>query len=147
LRPAGRRVNVTPEFAARIRKGQHDELRELLGAEPFQELYWQRIHAQSFADGSLVHRMLGWCTPIQDEPAIDAAAEAAGVADVPVTWPSRETIAPLLPTMSDWLLLMQVELADAYQDKAIEGMVYFLVTRRDARAGRFDRATAVYQQT
>ena len=91
--------------------------------------------------------MLGWSTPIQDEPAVDAAAEACGVADVPVTWPTHETIAPLLPTMSDWLLLMQVELADAYQDKGVEGMVYFMVKRRDAEAGCFDRVTAIYQQT
>ena len=124
-----------------------EKLGELLSTEPFQELYWQRIHAWSFTGSSLVHRMLGWSTPIQDEPAIDAAAEASGVADVPLTWPTRETIAPLLPTMSDWLLLMQVELADAYQDKGVEGIVYFMVTRKDAEAGCFDRATAVYQQT
>jgi len=40
-----------------------------------------------------------------------------------------------------------VELADAYQDKGVEGIVYFMVTRNDAEAGCFDRATAVYQQT
>ena len=124
-----------------------DELRELLGAEPFQDLYWRRIHAWSLIDSPLVHRMLGWCTPIQDEPSIDAAAEVASVTDVPVKWPTRETVAPLLPSMIDWLLLLQVELADAYQDKGIEGMVYFMVPRKDAQAGRFDRVTAVYQQT
>ena len=37
--------------------------------------------------------------------------------------------------MSDWLLLMQVELADAYQDKGVEGIVYFMVTRKDERRG------------
>jgi hypothetical protein len=124
-----------------------EKLGELLMSEPFQELYWRRIHAWSFTDTSLVHRMLGWSTPIQGEPAINAAAEASGAADVPLRWPTPETIASLLPTMSDWLLLLQVDLADAYQDKGIEGMVYFMVTRKDAHAGRFDRATAVHQQT
>jgi hypothetical protein len=121
------------------------ELRELLGAKLFQELYWRRIQAWSLKDSP--HRMLGWCTPIQDEPAIDAAAEVAGVMDVPMKWPTRETLQPLLPSMTDWLLLLQVELADAYQDKGVEGMVYFMVPRKDAQAGRFDRVTAVYQQT
>jgi hypothetical protein len=31
--------------------------------------------------------------------------------------------------------------------QGIEGIVYFMVPRKDAQVGRFDRATAVYQQT
>jgi hypothetical protein len=124
-----------------------DQLHELMSAKPFQDLYWRRIHAWSLLDDALVHRMLGWSTPIQDEPAIDAVAEAAGVQDVPVKWATRETITPHLASTLDWSLLLQVELADAYQDKGVEGMVYFMVPKEDAQAGRFDRATAVYQQT
>jgi len=124
-----------------------ETLHDLMSAQAFQDLYWRRIHAWSLLDGALVHRMLGWSTPIQNDPAVDAVAEAAGVQDVPVKWFTRETITPHLPSMLDWLLLLQVELADAYQDKGVEGMVYFMAPKEDAQAGRFDRAAAVYQQT
>jgi hypothetical protein len=123
------------------------ELRELMHAKPFQDLYWRKIHAFSFEDGPYVHRMLGWSAPIQDDPAVQAASEAAGVEDVPVRWGTHETITPLLPTTKDWLLLLQVGLAEAYQDTGVEGMVYFMIPRADAEAGRFDRVSAVYQQT
>jgi hypothetical protein len=124
-----------------------DTLAELMHAEPFQELYWRKIHAFALEGSPRVHRMLGWATPIQHDPAVEAAAEAAGVEDVPVLWRTRETTEPLLPTTKDWLLLLQVGLAYAYQDTGVEGMVYFMIPQADAAAGRFDRVTAIYQQT
>ncbi len=124
-----------------------DKLHELMHAEPFQELYWRKIYAFTLEGSPRVHRMLGWATPIQKNPAVEAAAEAAGAEDVPVLWRTRETTEPLLPTAKDWLLLLQAGLADAYRDIGVEGMVYFMIPRADAAAGRFDRVTAVYQQT
>jgi hypothetical protein len=124
-----------------------DELRELMHAEPFQELYWRKIHAFTLEGTPRIHRMLGWATPIQQNPAVEAVAEAAGVEDVPVLWRTRQNTEPLLPNIKDWLLLLQVGLADTYQDKGVEGMLYFMVPRADAAAGRLDRVTAIYQQT
>jgi hypothetical protein len=49
--------------------------------------------------------------------------------------------------MQDWLLLLQVGLAEAYQDTGVEGIVYFMMPRADAAAGRFDHVTAIYQQS
>ncbi|MEL6436261.1 MAG: DUF1963 domain-containing protein [Pseudomonadota bacterium] len=71
--------------------------------------------------------MVGPPTPEQDDPRLDAAQIAGG--------------AP-----SDWVLLLQVDVAGLYQ-RNTEGTVYFVV-RKDHLAKRdFDHVVAVYQQT
>ncbi len=47
----------------------------------------------------------------------------------------------------DWVLLLQVGLADWMQDDLVEGTVYYVIRRPDLAERRFDRVVAVYQQT
>jgi hypothetical protein len=49
--------------------------------------------------------------------------------------------------MKYWLLLLQLDLTNAYETFFLEGMLYVMVPRHDSQTGPFDRATAVFQGT
>lgn len=47
----------------------------------------------------------------------------------------------------DWVLLLQVDIADWMQARSATGTVYFVIQRDDLEQHRFDEVVAVYQQT
>ncbi len=55
--------------------------------------------------------------------------------------------AGIMAQARDWVLLLQVGLADWMQDDLVDGTVYYVICRPDLAERRFDRVVAVYQQT
>lgn len=93
--------------------------------------------------GARLQRVLGPPIPDQDDPRFDAI-----VADgfPPAPWKGEQLWAAALRAL-DWQLLLQLNLGDLSQQDLTEGMVYFLIRKRDLAKGDFAHVYAVYQQT
>lgn len=98
------------------------------------------------ADGVAMHRVLGYPVPEQDDPRFVAVALVDYGRPRFWDWPQMPDEATLHAKMTEWHLLLQIELSDCIPGWS-EGKVYFLIRDEDLRTRRFERTVVVYQQT
>lgn len=92
-------------------------------------------------------RMLGWSVPVQQDPIFEAALELIGAADYPITVGEFSLVSDELSRHNEWTLVLQLQLSTASSGQWDEGSLYVVVPTSDCRAGSFERACVVYQQS
>lgn len=92
-------------------------------------------------------QLLGSPQPEQDDPRYDAVVVSQfGKQHLsPDEW--KKERAAVMTAAHDWMLLLQLDLADWSGGTRGEGTVYFLMRRKDLEQRHFDEVIAVYQQT
>lgn len=90
-------------------------------------------------------QLLGAPHPVQDDPSFDAAR--VHLTGKLFSDGNPEEDAKVAAGAEDWVLLLQVPLAEWLGDPQTEGVIYFMIHRDDLAERRFARVLPVYQQT
>ena len=92
-------------------------------------------------------KLLGCPDPVQGDPRWDAVvASDYGVQHLSSD-DCKERRAEIARRAQDWVLLLQIDLADWMAADMTEGCVFFLIRREDLARRRFEGVVTVYQQT